>query len=168
VATCVKRIPLPGGSSERMTSGLRWLQLHQADLIPQSWQLKADTTVCTGATIATKTRTNIERCLWKKRLCEIWDVDVVLLGCDAVWTAFSPEDGDSMFLRNVAIYLRVYTASLLRTPSSLRSCTPQWSRCSFQAETQCCKPNHTTQCCKPNHTTQTTLQSQNLSFLEFH
>jgi hypothetical protein len=24
---------------------------------------------------------------------------------------FSPEDGDSMFLRNVGIYLRIYTAS---------------------------------------------------------
>jgi hypothetical protein len=28
---------------------------------------------------------------------------------------FSPEDGDRMFLRNVGIYLRVYTASQPRT-----------------------------------------------------
>jgi hypothetical protein len=31
---------------------------------------------------------------------------------------FSPEDGDSMFLRNVGIYLQVYTASRLRTSLS--------------------------------------------------
>jgi hypothetical protein len=36
---------------------------------------------------------------------------------------FSPEDGDSMFLRNAGIYLRVYTAKkLIRT--SLSSSPP--------------------------------------------
>jgi hypothetical protein len=36
-----------------------------------------------------------------------------------VVTPCSPEDGNSMFLRNVGIYLRVYTASQPRTTTSL-------------------------------------------------
>jgi hypothetical protein len=36
---------------------------------------------------------------------------------------FSPEDGDSMFLRNIGIYLRVYTASQSRRTSST---SPPW------------------------------------------
>jgi hypothetical protein len=56
---------------------------------------------------------------------EVWgshgreDVDVDLLGCNAVWTCvciaychriFSPEDEGSIFFRNVGIYLQVHTA----------------------------------------------------------
>jgi hypothetical protein len=41
-----------------------------------------------------------------------------LLSTEFGCTYFSPEDGDSIFLRNVGIYLHVYTASQPRTLSS--------------------------------------------------
>jgi hypothetical protein len=55
-------------------------------------------------------------------------MDLVVFGCDAVWTRrqtgvwekdaviFRAEDGNSLFLRNVGrpLYLRVHTASLHR------------------------------------------------------
>jgi hypothetical protein len=38
---------------------------------------------------------------------------------------FSPEDGDGIFIRNVEIYRRVYTAPKTRTSSS--SSSPPWT-----------------------------------------
>jgi hypothetical protein len=36
---------------------------------------------------------------------------------------FSPEDGDSMFLRNVVIYLHFHTALQTRRPTSTKACS---------------------------------------------
>jgi hypothetical protein len=42
-------------------------------------------------------------------------------------TDVSPEDGDSMFLRNIGIYLRVHTASESRRTASTRVSMPKMS-----------------------------------------
>jgi hypothetical protein len=48
---------------------------------------------------------------------------------------FSPEDGDSMFLRNVGMYRRVYTAlQLTRTPTSSPPWEPQISQTELEVD----------------------------------
>lgn len=73
---------------------------------------------------------------------EIWgyhsgeDVDVGLLGCDAVWTcrripsasSFNPEDGDSIFLLSVGTFLQVHTASQRRRTTSTHIIFPILNR----------------------------------------
>jgi hypothetical protein len=62
-----------------------------------------------------------------------FDVDVGLVGTNA--SNFKPEDGGSMFLRNVSIYLQVHTALLPRRPTfSSGHSIAQRMNCVFMAE----------------------------------
>jgi hypothetical protein len=53
------------------------------------------------------------------------------------WRAFSPEDGDSMFLRNIGIQLRVYTAPKSRRRTSNTSFLKISSRGGTLKQVQC-------------------------------